>query len=154
MKRTSYLLSILFLLVLTVFTSCKDDEQPESEQDRKTRQLTAGAFTVDEVSLAGSEEYTLDGTVTISFQTNNTFTITGNAALPNPTATPTDPMPASGTWEFTDTQNFNTIALTSDDGDTINLSITTLDDNNLDFRYSAAEPKPTDDVQVTVNASR
>lgn len=153
MKRTSYLLSILFLLVLTVFTSCKDDEQPETEADKKTRQLTSGAYTVDEVTLAGSEEYTLDGTVTISFQTNNTFTITGNAALPNPTATPTEPMPASGEWAFTDTQNFNSIALTSD-GNTINLSVITLDDNNFDFRYDAAEPKPTDNVQVTVRSSR
>lgn len=151
MKRTSYLLSILFLLVLTVFTSCKDDEQPESEQDRKTRQLTTEAFTVTEVTLAGSEEYTVDGTVTIRFNTNTNFTVTGNAALPTPTEA--DAFPASGTWAFSDTQNFNTIVLTSG-SNTINLTVVTLDDNNFDFRYDAAEPKPTDNVQATVRSSR
>lgn len=151
MKRISYLLSILFLLVLTVFTSCKDDEQSESEADRKTRQLTSGAFTVDEVTLADNEEYTVDGTVSIRFNSNTEFTVSGNAALPTPSGA--DAFPASGNWAFTDTQNFNTIALTSG-GNTINLSIVTLDDNNFDFRYAAAEPKPTDNVQATVRSSR
>lgn len=152
MKRTSYLLSILFLLVLTVFTSCKDDDEPETELDRKTRQLTSGAFTINEVTL-GTGDYAYDGSATINFQTNNTFTITGNDALPNPASDPNNSLPASGTWAFTDMQNYNAIALTSGNT-TVNLSITTLSDSELVFRYTGAEPKPTDEVQVTVSASR
>lgn len=152
MKRTSYLLSILFILVLTVFASCKDDEVTETEEEAKTRLLTSGAFTVDEVSL-GSGDYTFQGPATINFEDNNTFTITGNEALPNPVSTPTDALPASGEWSFTDTQNFNAIALTSG-GTTVDLTISTLSESDLVFRYQGAEPKPTDEVAVTVSASR
>lgn len=153
MKRTSYLLSILFVLVLTVFASCKDDEVAETEAERKTRFLTSGgAFTVDEVTL-GTGEYTFEGPTAINFQANNTFTISGNDALPNPASDPNNALPASGTWAFTDMQNYNTIALTAGTT-TVNLSITTLTESELVFRYTGAEPKPTDEVQVTVSASR
>lgn len=154
MKRTSYLLSILFLLVLTVFTSsCKDDGDPETEEDRKRRQLTTAPFTVNTVTIGSEEDETFEGPTTITFLNNNTFSISGNEALPNPASAPTNPLPASGEWAFTDTQNFNAIRLSSGNT-TVNLSITTLSDTELVFRYTAAEPKPTDEVQVTVSASR
>lgn len=152
MKRTSYLLSILFLLVLTLFTSCKDDDAPETEEDRKRRQLTSAPFTVNTVTIDSEEDTSFEGPTTITFQNSNTFSISGNTALPDARST-SEPLPSSGEWAFTDQQNFNTIALTAD-GATVDLTIITLSDSELVFSYTGAGTKAEDEVQVTVSASR
>lgn len=154
MKRTSYLLSILFLAVLTIFTACKDDGVPTPEPgEEETQHLTGGAWTVNSITLApDNAAHSFEGPVTISFQENKTFTITGATELPNPTAAPTDNMPASGSWEWTN-DNFNAISLTSG-GTTVPLTITTLSESALTFTYAGAIPKPEDNVTVTVSATR
>lgn len=154
MKKTSYLLSMLFLVVLTIFSACKPDgPDPEEEtaEEKATRQLTESAFNVNTVTLSPDADYSFEGPVAINFQENNTFTISNSAELPNPAITPTNPLPASGTWAFSG-GGFSAITLSAD-GTDIALSITTLDDTNLNFQYAGVEPKD-NEVTVTVNASR
>ncbi len=154
MKKLSYLLSTLFLLTLVIFTSCKDDssEPEETLEEEQTRLLTSGAFTVDAVSLAGDTEFSFTGPTTITFSENNTFNITGFEALPSVFNAPEGNF-ASGTWEWKDATNFDEVTLTSG-SDMVDLTITSLDDNNLVFNYPGAEPKPADEVEVTVTATR
>lgn len=155
MKRFSYLLSTLLLLTLVVFSSCKDDTPDETLEEQKIRQLTAGAFTVDEVTLNPSTEFAYTaGSTIITFSDNNTFTMAGYDALPTFLSAPEGNF-SSGTWSWTDTQNYDEVRLTSGD-DVVDLTITSLDDNNLVFTYQGAEPKPIaeDEVTVTVTATR
>ena len=154
MKRLSYLLSTLLLMTLVVFTSCKDDTPEETLEQQKTRLLTAGAFNVDAVTLNPNTDFSFTGPTTITFSENNTFTIAGFESLPTVLAAPEGNF-ASGTWAWADTENFDEITLTSG-SDAVDLTITSLDDNNLVFTYQGAEPKPTpeNEVTVTVTATR
>lgn len=152
MKRLSYLLSTLLLMTLVVFSSCKDDTVEETLEEQKNRQLTAGAFNVQTVTLDPSTDFSFTGPTTITFSANNTFTMAGYDALPSVAGAPEGNF-SSGTWAWTDAQNFDEIRLTSGT-DVVDLTITSLDDNNLVFTYLGAEPKPDDEVTVTVTATR
>lgn len=149
MKKASHLLSVLFLMILVVFTSCKDDAPKETLEQKNTRLLTEEAFTVNEVSLTGDVDYSYTGGTTITFSENNTFNVSGGEALPGLGINV--PFPASGDWSFTDKTNFDEITLTSG-GEEVVLTLTTIDENNLVFSYDGVEVK--EDVNVTVNASR
>jgi hypothetical protein len=153
MKSISYALSLLLLIGLSVFSSCKDDTTEETEEQRVTRQLTSGIFTVTEVSLAPDTEYNFEGPATINFSDNNTFVIEGAESLPNPGSTADTALPEAGTWSFTDTQNHNQLRLSSS-GSSVDITIISLDDTELVFEYLGAEPKPEDEVRVKVRASR
>lgn len=147
MKRLSYLVTLVFLMGLTLF-SCKDDEAPETTEQKNTRLLTSGPFTVATVD-RGEGPVAPTGTVTISFnETNKTYSVTGADNLPAP-------FPASGSWVFTDQTNFNRITLTGGDNQTQALTITELTENALTFTYQASGVKPTDPtIPVTVKATR
>lgn len=140
MKRISYLVTLVFLMGLTMF-SCKDDTQAETEEQKNTRILTAGPYTVNTV-----DGEALAGTVTITFNSaNKTFSVSGGE-LPAP-------FPASGSWAFSGT-DFKNITLTSG-ATTLALSVNTLTDNALIFTYPGSGVKPTDPtVTVTVSAKR
>ena len=150
MKRISYLLSLLLLMSLTLFTACKDDEGgdgTETPEQIKTRQLTDGPFTVSTVT-KGGEAVTLDGPVTITFNSNGTYAI--NGVLPSPHGTT---MPATGTWSFKDTQNFGIVL--NGGSDTVELTSVNIADNSLSFTYQGAGLKASDPaVPVVVNATR
>lgn len=152
MKRLSYLLSTLLLITLVVFTSCKDEAPEETLEQKQIRLLTAGAFNVQTVTLNPNTDYSFTGPTTITFSENNTFTIAGSESLPTPSSAPEGNF-ASGTWEWKDTTNFDEVTLTSGT-DVVDFTITSLDDNNMVFTYQGAEPKPTDEVEVTVTATR
>lgn len=153
MKSISYALSLLLLIGLSVFTSCKDDTTEETEEQRVIRQLTSGAFTVTEVSLIPDTEFNFEGPATINFSDNKTFVIEGAESLPNPSSTAGTALPGAGTWSFTDTQNYNQLSLSAS-GSTVDITIISLDDHELVFEYLGAEPKPEDEVTVRVRASR
>lgn len=152
MKKASYLLSVLFLMTLVVFTSCKDDKVEPTPLEEKTSLLTAGPFEVETVALAPEVDYSFTGPATITFSENGTYTLSGGDALPMVMSTGTS-IPATGQWEFTDTTNLNKIALTSGSEEVI-LTVTSLTENGIVFSYPGAEPKPSDAVEVTVTANR
>lgn len=152
-KTPALSFALLLLFVLCVFSACKDDTTEETEEQRRTRQLTSGAFTVVEVTLTPDSEYSFEGPVMINFVDSYSFEIDGAASLPNPSSNPGAALPASGTWSFADTQNYNQIRLTSS-GTSVDLSINNLSDNELVFQYMGAEPKPEDEVMVRVRATR
>lgn len=147
MKKISYLVTLVFLIGLSL-VSCKDDTQAETEEQKNTRLLTTKTFNVTSVD-RGGEPVDITGTpVTITYNTNNTFSVTGADALPAP-------FPASGNWAFSGS-DFKNVTLTgsgSSAGQSI--VINTLSDNTLIFTYDADGVKPADPkVKVTVTASR
>lgn len=153
MKRLSYLLSTFLLMTLVVFSSCKDDTPEETLEQKQTRLLTAGAFNVQTVTLNPDTDYSFTGPTTITFsESNNTFTIAGFESLPKPANAPEGNF-ASGTWEWKDATNFDEVTLTSGT-DKLDIVITSLDENSMVFTYTGAEPKPGDEVAVTVTATR
>ncbi|WP_152425111.1 hypothetical protein [Nafulsella turpanensis] len=152
MKKASHLLSVLFLMALVIFTSCKDDTVEETPLEENTRILTAGPFEVSTVALDPAVDYNFTGTSTLTFSENGTYTITGGDALPMVLSTGAS-IPASGEWSFTDTENFNEITLVNG-SESVELTVTSLTDNEIVFSYAGAEPKPTDEVEVTVTATR
>lgn len=152
MKRLSYLLSLLFLMNLTLFTACKDDDQPgpdpKTDEEVKTEQLTSGAFTVQEVT-KGGENVTPATKPTITFNSNGTYQITGE--LPTPQGAT---LGSSGEWKFTDTTNWG-ITLIPTGSEAVQLTSVTLTDSNLNFTYQGAGLKPSDPaVPVVVKATR
>lgn len=140
MKRISYLVTLVFLMGLTMF-SCKDDTQDETPEQKSTKILTAGPYTVATV-----DGEALAGTVTINFKSDNkAFSVSGGE-LPAP-------FPSSGSWAFSGT-DFKNITLTSG-GTTLPLTVNTLSDNALIFTYPGSGVKATDPtVTVTVSAKR
>lgn len=152
MKRLSYFLSILLLMTLVVFSACKDDEVAETLEQKQTRLLTSGPFTVSTVSLNPNTDWSFDGPTTLTFNAENkTFSVSGNTSLPM-IAEPDVAFPASGSWAWKDTENFDEITLTSDSG-SVDLTITNLGDNSLVFSYAGFPVKGTA-AEVTVVASR
>lgn len=152
MKRLSYFLSVLLLMTLVVFSACKDDEVAETLEEKQTRLLTSGAFTVNTVTLSPTTDWSFEGPTALTFNAENkTFSVSGNASLPM-IAEPDVSFPASGTWVWKDTQNFDEITLTAD-GESVDLTITTLDDNSLVFSYPGF-PSKGEPAVVTVDASK
>lgn len=152
MKRLSYFLSILLLVTLVVFSACKDDEVSETLEEKQTRLLTSGPFTVSAVTLNPDTQWSYDGPTSLTFNAENkTFSVSGNTALPM-IAEPDINFPASGNWVWKDTQNFNEITLTAG-SESVDLTITNLDDNNLVFTY-AGFPAKNEPAVVTVAASK
>ena len=151
MKRASHLLSVLFLMTLVVFTSCKDDTEVDPLEE-KTSLLTASPFTVSTVTLEPDVDYNFTGPATLTFTENGTYTLTGGDALPMVLSTGAA-VPETGQWSFTDTENFNEITLTNG-SESVVLTVTSLTENEIVFSYPGAEPKPTNEVEVTVTATR
>ena len=152
MKRLSHLFSPLLLMILLVFTACKDDTPEPTLEETQTSLLTDGTFTVSTVALSPSTDYAFTGPTKITFLQNNTFSIEGIEALPRP-ASAAEGNFSSGTWEWKDQTNFDEVTLTSGT-DKLDLVITNLTASNLVFTYQGAEPKPDDLVSVTVTATK
>lgn len=155
MKKASYYLSLIFVMTLAIFTSCKDDDNggttDPTQEEIKTEQLTSSPFTVDVLEMDGEDA--LDGqNITLDFQESGSYSITGGT-LPDPAPFGTT-MPASGTWAFSDTDNFNRITLTSG-GTSVELNVTVLNDDELVFQYAGAGVKEdSPNTTVVVEASR
>lgn len=155
MKKVSYFLSLIFVMALAIFTSCKDDDNggpPDPTQEEiKTEQLTSSPFTVNVVEVNGEDA--LDGqNITLTFREDGTYSISGGD-LPDPAPFGTD-MPTSGNWSFTDTDNFNRITLTSG-GTSVELNVTVLNDDEFVFQYTGAGVKEdSPNTTVVVEASR
>ncbi|EMR00806.1 hypothetical protein [Cesiribacter andamanensis] len=147
MNTIKSLAVITLVMVLAVFTACKK-EDPETDQQRNTR-LISKTWRVNTVTLDPQEDYSLSGeTVTVTFNSNGSYTINTPAALPK-MRTPNEAIPASGSWQFVGSA-YDRVRLTSG-STTLELAITSLTDNALTVTYPGAEPKATDEVTVTVN---
>ena len=154
MKRISYLLSLMLLMGLTLFTACgKDAPKPNEKtpEELKTEQLTSAAFTISSVK-KGEETVTIDPAAVITFKSDGTYSLTNGSNLPTPVGST---MAATGTWVFKDKDNFDEITLTPTGSAAIELTTVSLTDNSLTFSYPGvgvkAESEP---VTVAVTATR
>lgn len=154
MKKASHLLSILLLMTLVVFTSCKDDTDEVDPLEENTTLLTAEPFNVSTVTLEPDVDYNFTGPATLTFEETGTYTLSGGEYLPE-VLNIAAPIPTNGTWSFTDTENFDEITLTSG-SESVVLTLTSLTEDGLVFSYTGGEPKPIEDnkVEVTVTATR
>ena len=146
MKKLSYLLSLLLLMTMTVFTSCKDDEDgpvlktPAQEAAEKLiGTYTVTSATRDDVAVD------LEGqTVTLTFNaeedgTGGTFTSNNAGVLPGDTD-----LPASGTWAWSGA-NFNAVVV---GGKTLNFT-TPLGASPTTFTYTGTDAKGNFTARVT-----
>jgi hypothetical protein len=81
----------LLLLVTTVFTGCKKDDDP-SALETSTKLLTTQAWTLTKVTVDGEDKTSIYEGLTLQWKNDNTFTSTDGGAM----------WPATGTWAFED----------------------------------------------------
>ncbi len=153
MKKLSYLLSLLFLMTLTVFTSCKDDEGDNppapTAQETKAKQL-AGTWTVTNVTRPGVTGNVIeDGqTVTLTFTEDGTYSATNTDVMPGETPA----FPSGTTWAWPNTTSTNSIVITPGN---VNFNALNVTDNSLTFTYTTQDAKSQGaDVNVTVTATK
>ena len=142
MKKVSYLFSLAFLMSLVVLTSCGDDGGNEPSPEEEAAAELSQSWTVNTVNSEAPSS-----SVTITFEEDRSFTVTGAEALPEIVAG--TGFPTSGTWDFTDTENFDDVTLTSGNT-TVDLSDLVASEGDLSFTYSGVTNKGEDlDVDVT-----
>lgn len=153
MTKIKNLFVLMLVIALGVFTACGDDSPTETEQQRKTRQLS-NTWNITAVEVSGTGEYDYTSGSTITFTATN-YTISGGENLPE-VRNPFGSFPASGTWQWANTTNFSSVTLTPTTGATspITLTIITLEDNSLVFSYPGAIGKAENEVTATVTATR
>lgn len=155
MRNLRPLFSLFMVVGLVVaLASCGSDDG-ESLEEKQRRLLTSNnskTWQVDAVNLSASTPYDFSGEATITFNSNGTYTLTGNDLLPRTEGTSGNGfnyIPASGKWQFTDTENFDDIKL----NENIDLAIVSITESKLVAEYAGAAPKETDEATVTVTLS-
>lgn len=148
MKLKNVLLAFLTLSVLVI--GCKKDDEPSAEEVAKNR--FSKTWNITKVTLSPNTDYNFNPPVTYTFGSDGTFTSTNAEALPKADS-PQRFMPATGTWAFQDGSNYKTVLLKKTGETDVALTITALEDNKLVVTYDGAEPKETDQVTVTVEAT-
>ena len=146
MKKLSYLLSLLLLMTMIVFTSCKKDPDPVLKTDaQNAAEKLVGTYTVTNVTRSDDATVDLEGqTVTLTFAakddgTGGTFTSTNAGVLPGDAD-----LPASGTWAWSGS-NFKAVVI---NGTTLNFT-SALGASPTIFTYAATDAKGNFTATVT-----
>lgn len=152
MTKIKNLFVLMLVLALGIFSACDDDTTELTEQQKKTKMLAGDgskAWKISSVDVGANQDYAYAGDATITFTTNNTYTISGEESLPY-ARTPYAVL-GSGSWAFpSGGTNFNSVILSPQD---VTLTIITLEDSKLVFSYPAAIGKAENAVTATVTAA-
>ena len=142
MKKLSYLLSLLLLMTMTVFTSCKDDEPVIDDNPVQDRMdLIAGTHTVTAATYPGGSVDLTGQTVTLTFTAAGVYTGANTDVLPGD-------FPASGTLTIPNADNLNSARI-----GTTNINITSVTATGMTFTYQATDPKINEGAPFTVTVT-